>query len=134
MSALDTQIQGTHYKNVKIQPIELAYMLGASPALCKLMKYLSRDKNDKKINLQKAVHCIQLEQELFKKYKSYEESAEYALTQSYTPDWINSVNEFSNQFTKSEAFSRAIISMYRTDYNSAIAYVKEYASELGIDL
>lgn len=134
MSALDTQIQGTHYKNVKIQPIELAYTLGASPALCKLMKYLSRDKNDKKINLQKAVHCIQLEQELFKKYKSYEESAEYALTQSYTPDWINSVNEFSNQFTKSEAFSRAIISMYRTDYNSAIAYVKEYASELGIDL
>ncbi len=33
MSALDTQIQGTHYKNVTLQPIEITYMLGASPAL-----------------------------------------------------------------------------------------------------
>jgi DNA-binding phage protein len=45
-------------KNVKIQPIELAYKLGASPAFCKLAKYISRQKNDKKINLQKAIHCI----------------------------------------------------------------------------
>ena len=51
MSALDTQIDGGHYKDVKIQPIELAYKLGASPAFCKLAKYLSRDKGDKKINL-----------------------------------------------------------------------------------
>lgn len=63
-SALEIQIDGQHYKNQKIQPIELAYKLGGTPAFCKLAKYLTREKNDKKINLQKAYHCICLEQDL----------------------------------------------------------------------
>lgn len=134
MSALDTQIQGTHYKNVKIQPIEIAYMLGASPAWCKLAKYLSRDKGDKKINLQKAIHCIQLEKELAVKYDPYEHSSEYALLYSHKGVWVKTVRDFSSQFTESEDFFDALYCMYRNDYDCAINAVKNYALELGIDL
>jgi len=134
MSALDVQIDGSHYKNIKIQPIELAYKLGASPAFCKLAKYISRQKNDKKINLQKAIHCIQLENELYDKYDPYEDSSQCALTQGYTYDWTNSVAEFCSQFTESKEFYDALYYMYLNEYEYAIIAVKNYASELGIEL
>jgi len=133
MSALDIQIDGEHYKNVKIQPIELAYKLGASPAFCKLAKYISRQKNDKKINLQKAIHCIQLEKELDSKYTPYCLSKEYALI-NYIEDWRDNISEFCNQYTKNDHMCHALICMYGSDYDLAIKYVVEYASSLGIDL
>ena len=127
MSALDTQIQGTHYKNVKIQPIEIAYMLGASPAWCKLAKYLSRDKGDKKINLQKAVHCIQLDMEL--QYCSY-----YHSLADVCDGNLFMIYDFANQFTEDDNFADALINLYSGYHNLAIDNVIAYARNIGIDL
>ncbi len=127
MSALDTQIQGTHYKNVTLQPIEITYMLGASPAWCKLAKYLSRDKGDKKINLQKAVHCIQLDMEL--QYCSY-----YHLSADVCDGNLFMIYDFANQFTEDDNFADALINLYSGYHNLAIENVTDYARNLGIDL
>lgn len=127
MSALDTQIQGTHYKNVTLQPIEITYMLGASPAWCKLAKYLSRDKGDKKINLQKAVHCIQLDMEL--QYCSY-----YHLSAEVCDGNLFMIYDFANQFTEDNNFADALINLYSGYHNLAIENVTDYARNLGIDL
>ena len=64
MSALSRQIAGSHYKNQKIQPLELAYMLGQTPAFCKVAKYSTRVKDDPVQQLNKALHCIELDEEL----------------------------------------------------------------------
>ena len=132
MSALDVQIDGQHYKNVKIQPIELAYTLGASPAFCKLAKYLSREKGDKKINLQKARHCIQLELDLLN-LNMYDRSSEGAYEYNFNSAQ-KLLTDFSEQFTTSSNFYNALDMMYQGYRETAIGYVEDYAKELGINL
>ena len=61
--AKDTQVGGDHYKGLEYQPFHLALDCSGSPAFIKAAKYLTREKNDRKENLRKAYHCIQLEQE-----------------------------------------------------------------------
>ena len=132
MSALDTQIEGNHYKNVKIQPIELAYKLGASPAFCKLAKYLSRDKGDKKINLKKARHCIQLEKDL-QGHNYYDSSMSLALTyEDHNHSYL--IHIFSKQFTENSDFENALDNMLHCYYDLAVSCVEDYAKSLGIDL
>lgn len=63
-NALNTQVDGNHYKEQKMQPLELAYRVNGSPCFTKLAKYASRKKVDRLGDLKKAIHCIQLEQEL----------------------------------------------------------------------
>lgn len=59
--ALDTQVGGGHYKDMKIQPIE--YTLGNNLGFCEgnVIKYISRYKNKNGIeDLKKAKHYIEL--------------------------------------------------------------------------
>ncbi len=66
MSALTEQVDGIHYVNQVIQPFELAYLVADGDAgFCKFVKYLSRDKGDKKTNLEKAIHITKLTAEIF---------------------------------------------------------------------
>ncbi len=65
MSALETQVGGTHYTDLKIQPLELTYQnfgyTGAKAAIyTKVNKYLTRQKDDELEQLKKARHCIDL--------------------------------------------------------------------------
>lgn len=62
-TALDVQIDGNHYKNMAIQPMEFCMANGLDFATSSAIKYLTRKKGDKDkraIDLRKAVHCIQL--------------------------------------------------------------------------
>lgn len=68
-SALDTQIGGTHYSSLGIQPFELTFAnFGYSGIRAtiynKVNKYLSRDKGDfdKHIeDIEKAIHSLQIQ-------------------------------------------------------------------------
>lgn len=121
-SALEIQIDGQHYKNQKIQPIELAYKLGGTPAFCKLAKYLIREKNDKKVNLQKAYHCICLEEDL-KFWAGYHYEYEMVDSQIIT-DNETLITEFSNGVVEIE---QALSEMFYRDYNKAKYWVNQYA-------
>ena len=61
MSALQTQVSGDHYKNLKIQPIEYIHANGIPFAEGCVIKYVSRwrDKGGIK-DLEKAKHFIEL--------------------------------------------------------------------------
>jgi len=93
--AVDTQVGGDHYKNMKMQPMELAYIVGGSPAFTKVAKYITRKKDDRTLNLEKAIHCIQFEFEHIRQrvenYKTY--------LPTYTGDDIRT---FSEQFENEE--------------------------------
>ena len=124
-SALDVQIDGQHYKNQKIQPIELAYKLGGTPAFCKLAKYLTREKNDKKINLQKAYHCICLEEDL-KRWAEYHYEYEMIDDQIITNN-ETLIIEFSNGIVEIE---QALSEMFYRNYPQAKFWVNQYAMKV----
>jgi hypothetical protein len=64
-AALDTQVQGTHYKDMKHQPLEqvyddMGYVAFQGACVCKILKYTKRDKEgvDKLIDYEKAIHVL----------------------------------------------------------------------------
>jgi hypothetical protein len=61
MSALDTQVAGSHYKTLKIQPVEYIHANGIGYAEGNVIKYLTRWKDKGGIaDLEKAKHYIEL--------------------------------------------------------------------------
>jgi hypothetical protein len=63
--ASDTQVGGTHYTSLKIQPLELTYLNfgyeGLKAAIyTKVNKYMLRKKDDEVGQLKKARHCLDL--------------------------------------------------------------------------
>jgi len=65
-SPLETQVGGSHYKDQGLQPFEITYAnfgyLGLRAAVYnKVNKYLSRDKGTHKLDIEKAIHCLQVQ-------------------------------------------------------------------------
>jgi len=64
-AALNSQVGGSHYKDMGLEPVEATYMrygyAGVKAALhCKIDKYIGRDKQDELADLNKAKHCIEM--------------------------------------------------------------------------
>ena len=116
MKGLGTQVAGSHYTSMKLQPVQLAYMLYATPCFCKLAKYLTRDKGDKLTNLKKALHCIKLEQDLIEYADVYLNPFQYFTT--YGEDLIK-------QFTDNDSYRKALLHLYNQNYESAILTVED---------
>jgi hypothetical protein len=65
MSALDNQVAGSHYKTLKIQPVEYIHANGIGYMAGNVIKYLTRYKDKGGIaDLEKAKHYIELMIEL----------------------------------------------------------------------
>ena len=63
MKASEIQVGGTHYKDMQIQPMTFCMANKFNYATCNVIKYVTRKKGDKdkrKEDLNKAIHCIQL--------------------------------------------------------------------------
>ena len=61
--ALDTQVGGSHYKNLAIQPMEFCMANHLDYATSNVIKYVVRKKDgehQRVQDLRKAIHCIQL--------------------------------------------------------------------------
>lgn len=116
-SALDTQIDGNHYKDQPMQPLELAYRVNGSPCFTKLAKYASRRKVDRLGDLKKAIHCIQLEEELVAEHgNSYEK------LRIPSPAYIKYLNNFCGD---NDRLWLSLVHMYLGEYSSAIKYIQE---------
>ena len=61
ISALDRQVDGSHYKTLPIQPIQFGEINQLTPLQTKIVKYLSRYKNKHgRRDLETALHCAEL--------------------------------------------------------------------------
>jgi hypothetical protein len=66
MSALDTQVQGTHYKDMLIQPVEFIVKNDLAFLEANVIKYVCRHRNKNGIeDLNKAIHYLELAKELY---------------------------------------------------------------------
>jgi len=59
MSSLERQIGGDHYKENKFQPWEIIADYGLNYWEGNVLKYLLRRKNNRKQDLQKAIHYLE---------------------------------------------------------------------------
>ena len=69
-NALDRQVGGNHYTNMKKQPLEKTYSQygyeGVKHSIyTKVDKYLTRDKGTDRVDINKAIHCLELQLEFF---------------------------------------------------------------------
>lgn len=136
---LTKQVDGHHYTDQYLQPVEAAYLLNAPPCWCKLDKYLTRVKGDKLTNLEKAIHCIEIEEHFEENFDSklanilgLEEDPWIALKgiQLSSIGYNNRVcNEFLeevvNLCTKDGNYQEALKAMYKMDYKTAKGFVKK---------
>ena len=61
MKALEKQVDGDHYKNMVIQPIEFCHRNKLGPCESLAIKYISRHQNKHgREDIEKAIHCLQL--------------------------------------------------------------------------
>lgn len=120
---LGSQQDGDHYLKMRLQPIDLAYRLGATPCFCKLAKYLTRNKGDKLVNLQKARHCVTLEMDL-KDYVDSHYLSEKAAELYSTDKYLSIIQEFSDNLLIKEA----LIHMWLFKYEDTLKYVDEIIS------
>ena len=104
MSALNHMVGGSHYKQ-KMQVIQVTYLLGASPCWKMVAKYITRKKDNPKQDLEKAIHCIQLEDELLElrcsKYITEMQEYEHP-----------TIKEFAEQFEDVEFVQYVLQDMY----------------------
>jgi len=77
MKALDIQVGGDHYTSMKLQPLEKTYLQygyeGVKHSLyTKVDKYLTRDKGTDRVDIEKAIHCLQLQLEFYDRWAALE--------------------------------------------------------------
>ena len=123
ISAIDTQEAGNHYKNQKVQPMELSYYLGATPAFCKLSKYIGRIKEDQAEDLRKAYHCIEFEEEM-----------QYYAKRNYKYQEPEFVKYWINRHTTNDNIRNALLCLSKFNYEYAKGWVKKEAESRGISL
>lgn len=117
MKATDNQVDGTHYNKLKIQPLMLAYQLNASPCFCKLAKYISRDKDNKLVQLEKAKHVIELERELINEDSLYGSiELHYDLINI---EHVEKIKAFAVQFDTPNCIMHCLNAMFVGDYDTA---------------
>lgn len=121
MSGLGTQVSGTHYTAMKMQPIELAYKLYGTPCFCKLAKYLTRDKGDKLVNLNKAKHCVQLEVDLKEYAFQYVDNLDLVSVDSGTA--------LIYTFTGNQLYREALLRMWLGDYVGTLRVMDDIIAE-----
>lgn len=108
ISGLGSQVGGSHYTDMKLQPLELTYRLGQTPAFCKVAKYCTRVKEDTLKQLQKARHCITVEVELRDYVKHY---GRVGIEEAYSL-----ICEFTEDLTLREV----LINMHKECYDNAL--------------
>lgn len=57
---LETQVGGTHYKRMKIQPLEFVIANGLDAFQKDILKYITRDKENRLQDLRKAAHYLNI--------------------------------------------------------------------------
>ena len=103
MTALNKQVDGSHYQKYKYQPVHYIMDLGMDFALGNAVKYLTRigvDKDKGNIGIDKAIHYVEI-------FYDYWIDQDIYATRYLEPDMLQTkIKEFTAQF--SEPVSKAI--------------------------
>ena len=88
-SALGQQVAGDHYKSLALQPFEITfanfgYQGVQAAAYTKVNKYLTREKGKHRENLEKAIHCLQIQLEFLEITGAWDEQPNARLEPTFS--------------------------------------------------
>jgi len=107
MTAWDKQVGGSHYTSMKIQPLQLAYMVAnGDSCFCKVAKYIARTKNTD--DLQKAIDVIEKAKTL---RKQGVEVTHYKRKM---------IGEFADQFDNAPVIAAVLLTFLEARYEASI--------------
>lgn len=111
MTVWDKQVGGSHYTKMKLQPLQLAYMVaGGDSCFCKVAKYIGREKNTD--DLQKAIDVIEKAKTLRKT----------GIELTYYKRKM--IGEFADQFDNAPVIAAILLTFLDARYNDSIRYVE----------
>jgi hypothetical protein len=135
MDARQEQVGGDHYRGLRIQPVELTYMIGGTPAFQNVCKYICRVKEGtaKRFeDLEKAKHFVRLEAQMFSELSNtrdhYRNVNNEVLCSSV--DCAN-IDVFVSQFPEHERgfMYRTLKAMFSRDYHSAHESISKFIDD-----
>jgi hypothetical protein len=119
----DRQVDGDHYCKLKIQPMMLAYSINASPCFHAVAKYITRDKDSVFVQLNKAMHCIELEEELMSAIAPYGDELDMC-GEAFPIPYYEKIVAFSAQFEHSNLISAVLLYVHDRQYCMAKSKLK----------
>lgn len=120
MEALKHQVGGDHYRSLAYQPVELCVDVKASPVLNHFTKYLVRDKGERTEQVQKALHCIELERDMVMAGRTQPTGI-----RETSQTVFNKLDEFSSQFTHPLLIKTAILFFIVGAYDSCRQLIED---------
>lgn len=111
--ALSTQVGGSHYKGIVLQPILLSYAVAnGDSCFTKVAKYVTRDKGANKEDINKAAHICMLAGEL--------QNCSIASTRDYARKTdLALIAAFAGQYKNEEFVREVLVWLYEGDYSRA---------------
>lgn len=122
------QVGGNHYKNMKYQTAEFGFDVGLQSLGTQIAKYLTRDKGLKLQNLEKAYHCIELDQK-FDLNKHFKVIGEFALD-VYMEDDEYLLEKYFSQFEDGQKLKSIMRQYMKANYSQAKGLLRKYINSL----
>ncbi len=124
MKAENIQVGGNHYKNMAYQTARFGYDVELVSLGAQIAKYLTRNKGSRIENLEKAYHCICLEQQYEK--DAAKKGFEPLLNIYFAGYGEHFIDKYFNQFSDSEKLKSIMRFYMKAEFSSAKRNLRRY--------
>lgn len=132
MNAEKIQVGGQHYKNMAYQTARFGFDAGLESLGTQIAKYLTRDKGSRIENLEKAYHCISLDQQFDKDLQKETGSVEYSLDIYLESEDEPLLEKYFSQFTDGDKLKAVMRQYMKANYPQAKGLLRKYIKGLSI--
>ena len=130
MKAEEIQVGGNHYKNMAYQTARFGYDVELLSLGTQIAKYLTRDKGSRIENLEKAYHCICLDQQ-FEKEDTIKDS-EPLLYIYYKGTDEHFLEKYFSQFPDGDKLKAIMRQYMKANFPQAKGLLRKYIKGLSI--
>lgn len=127
MNAEQIQVAGNHYKEMAYQPARFGFDTGLVSLGTSIAKYLTRDKGSRIENLEKAYHCLCLEQQFAK-----EEDAIWFFDIYERADDEQRLDRFFGQFPDGNKLKTIMRKYMQANIPQAKGLLRKYINSLNV--
>lgn len=131
MKVEDIQVGGNHYKKMAYQTARFGFDVGLESLGTQIAKYLTRDKGSRIENLEKAYHCIALDQSFDEELSKDEGEGEYTLDIYCEIHDDEYLDKYFAQFPDGDKLKKIMIFYMKAEYSSAKRSLRRYINGLG---
>ncbi len=130
MKAENIQVAGNHYKTMAYQTARFGFDVGLESLGTQIAKYLTRDKGSRIENLEKAYHCICLDQQFDEEWKL--EEGDYCLDIYYEHDDEPCLEKYFSQFPDGDKLKSIMRQYMKANYPQAKGLLRKYINSLAL--